>query len=392
MEATRPGDKGPVALAVGCTRGLEVVIREGVGLSLPLPREGLPGIDRVLRLAPRVTGRELAGITLLSMAEAPVAVPADVPLTADHPLVAATLDTDGVLQVEDVPGDATLGDRRARSFAGVALRPADGQPLGVLWVADPEAGRLGPSEESALADLGALLEAELERSGTMGLAAEVQRQLLPERAPHLPTLEMAARCTPAQEVGGDFYDWWVTDGQLQLVVADVMGKGTPAAIVAAAIRAMLRAALRFNPPGAAFTRVAGDLQDDLDHVAKFATCFGARIDPATGRVRYVDAGHGLAVVLRTDGTAIHLAGEDPPLGALAGAVFQEHEVVLQPGDTLLAVSDGVLDHFAGPREALRLALREHGDGADPARLVAAFDDADARITDDLTMVAIRRCA
>jgi hypothetical protein len=345
----------------------------------------MPGLDRVLRLARLLTGREHAGVALAGLT-----VPGPDALSLEHPAVARALSAGGVH--EDVLAPAVLDG--ARSFAGVPLRPSGSASTGVLWVAGSAPAPLDGAARDALVDLAALLEAELERSGAIGLAAEVQRQLLPDHAPEAPGYDMAAACRPAQEVGGDFYDWWRTGDSLQVVVADVMGKGVPAAIVAAAVRAMLRAALTFHEPGAAFTRVGGDLQADLDHVGRFATCFAARLDVATGRLAYADAGHGLAMVLRSDGTAEPLQTDDLPLGTLPGTVWRSRQTTLAPGETLLVVSDGVLDLFEDQAIGVESAVRLHRAGANAADYVAGLDRSDllGEPGDDLTVVAIRRQA
>lgn len=345
---------------------------------------------RALRLARQVTGRPYAGIAFLgsSASSASSATDAAMTLGADHPLVRAVLQATGVHEDD---GDL-LAPPWVRSFAGIRLDGAAGSPLAVLWVAGEVAGTLGAGARQGLADLAALLAAELERSNAIGVAGEVQRQLLPARAPEAPGYDLAAACHPALEVGGDFYDWWRAGDSLRLVLADVMGKGLSAAIVAAAVRAMLRAALSFHEPAAALSRVAGDLQSDLDHVARFATCFAAHLDLATGRLDYADAGHGLGVVLRADGSHGVLDSEDPPLGALPGSTWRAQRTVLAPGDTMLVVSDGVLDRFQSRRDAVSRALELHRSGAVARTYVDALTTADAwdRSGDDLTVVAIRR--
>lgn len=346
----------------------------------------LPAVEHALRLARRLTGRELAGVTLLDGGP-----PLGDPLDPDHPLVWATLSDTGVHQAGDLPPEVT---GPLRSYAGVRLGSANGGGLGVLWVGDRTPGLVDEAGCAALQDLAVLLQDELERSGAMTLAAEVQRQLLPERAPAAPGYELAAACRPALEVGGDFYDWWSTDADLRLVLADVMGKGVPAAIVAAAVRAMLRAALTFHEPAAALSRVAGDLQSDLDQVAKFATCFAARLELATGRLCFADAGHGLCLVLRNDGSLTLLDSDDPPLGTLPGTTWQGRETTLAPGEVLVAVSDGVLDLFESPAEGLGRALALHRQGASAADFVADLAELDRHgdHSDDLTVVAVRRTA
>jgi serine phosphatase RsbU (regulator of sigma subunit) len=154
---------------------------------------------------------------------------------------------------------------------------------------------------------------------------------------------------------------------------------------------MLRAALTFHEPGAALSRVAGDLQGDLDHVGRFATCFAARLDLASGRLDFADAGHGLAVVLRASGEVTQLNTPDLPLGTMPEAVWRSDHTVLEPGDTLLVVSDGVLDLFESPQDGVRRALQLHRVGARAADYVEELLGGPlGEPDDDLTVVAVRR--
>ena len=165
-----------------------------------------------------------------------------------------------------------------------------------------------------------------------------------------------------------------------------------AAIIGASIRALLRGASRFNPVGEAVNRTAFTLEQDLLETSSFATLFCARLDPSRHRVSYVDAGHGLSVVVEASGAVRRLAADGLPLGASFGEQLSVHEEHLQPGDTLLSVSDGFLDFFPDPRSALEVARRLHRQTADVDELVDAIDRyaGAAPPPDDITVVAVRR--
>jgi serine phosphatase RsbU (regulator of sigma subunit) len=124
----------------------------------------------------------------------------------------------------------------------------------------------------------------------------------------------------------------------------------------------------------------------------FATMFTARLRPQHGHLEYVDAGHGLAVLVRPGARTRQLSARDLPLGAQAGSVWTSHEARLEPGDTLIVVSDGVLEAFAEPLEALRAAdqLVATSQTADEMvdRILGAA--AHAPLADDLTAVVVRR--
>jgi serine phosphatase RsbU (regulator of sigma subunit) len=210
--------------------------------------------------------------------------------------------------------------------------------------------------------------------------------------PYLPGLELAARCLPAREVGGDFFDWHESaPGILTLTLGDVMGKGMPAALLMATVRAALESVAQQSPPALAVETVAAALERDLDRSASFITLFHAQIDVATRRVEFVDAGHGHVLLRRAGGCLEALEPRGLPLGVLPGPSYQKGSVILRPGDALVIYSDGLLD--ARPELDLTpAALADCLAGAHAAsemvdRLVALTAPS-GPLPDDLTMVVV----
>ncbi|MCW2793328.1 MAG: two-component system response regulator [Nocardioides sp.] len=239
------------------------------------------------------------------------------------------------------------------------------------------------------------VERELAMQDELDRAAEVQAHLLPQAPPPMQGLQVAGACQPARSIGGDFFDWFVLpDGRVQLVIADVMGKGLGTGIVAANVRAVLRAALRFNEPADAVTRAAVVLEDDLQRTGVFVTAFIARIDQRDWSVDYVDAGHGLALVLAPDGAMRRLQTGGLPLGALAGERWTSRRTILHPGETLMTASDGFLDPFAGGAAIMAFATSANQAANTAQDLVDAWarvaSEFDAQ--DDMTFLAARRPA
>ncbi len=164
-----------------------------------------------------------------------------------------------------------------------------------MCIIDDKPRTLTEGETKLLVDLADWVEKELASDAELLHAAEVQRGLLPQRPPDVPGFEIAGRCIPTRAAGGDFYDWYsLGDGTtFQVVLADVMGKGVGAALIAASVRALLRGASRFNPLDEAVIRTGLSLEADLDELGSFVTLFAVRLRSDDPTVQYVDAGHGL---------------------------------------------------------------------------------------------------
>jgi serine phosphatase RsbU (regulator of sigma subunit) len=184
------------------------------------------------------------------------------------------------------------------------------------------------------------------------VARLIQQTLLPKHVPDLPGYQLAAYYQPAREVGGDFYDFLeLDDGHLGLVVGDVTDKGVPAAIVMATTRTMLRAsAQRLDSPGEVLKRVNDVIVRDIPP-NMFITCLYAILDPETGLLRYANAGHDLPYRRRSsNGGAEELRATGMPLGLLPGMSYEEKEIVLKRGDSVLFYSDGLVEAHDPERE------------------------------------------
>ncbi|MCB0911248.1 MAG: SpoIIE family protein phosphatase [Propionibacteriaceae bacterium] len=226
-------------------------------------------------------------------------------------------------------------------------------------------------------------------------AAEVQRALSPAELPSRAGWEHGAAAVPAREVGGDFYDLRIEGRYAVIFLGDVMGKGIGSGILAAATRTALRSGNPATRPADALADSVRIIDEELTRSNAFVTLGYATVDLLTGRTGLVDAGHGLSFLVRNGGTEVErLAGADLPLGL--GSSWGEQRVDLAPGDSLLMVSDGVLEGWGDSVEDLVAAIK--GLRADPAvstpqvfaEALCRGADPGAESTDDATAVLIHR--
>ena len=207
----------------------------------------------------------------------------------------------------------------------------------------------------ALHQAAELARAKLESELT--LAARIQADLFPAALPTLDGYELAARNRPARRCGGDYYDALPTwsshsEPQVLLCVADVAGKGLPAALVMSTMQATLRALLGRIRPLPMLAGHASELLYATTAPEKYVTAAFAELVPTTGAVRFVGAGHLDNVIVRANGDIELLKSTGAPLGLLPpGMPYEETSHVLAPGDTLVLYSDGVTDaHNAAVEE------------------------------------------
>lgn len=319
----------------------------------------------------------------------------------DSKLWDRVLATDEPFAIEDVAADPdfadsglTVGGLPVRFFASRVLHSVAGDRIGAYCIADPEPRELEESHRKTLTELASWIDRELVKYQDKLRIAEVQQALLPSTVPPLDGYEVAGVCLPAQAAGGDFYDWYAIDGGLGFTLGDVMGKGVAAAIVAATVRATVRSAARKKNVLVAVERAAEVLAHDLDETQTFVTLFHARLEAETGRFSYVDAGHGLTLLVAADGSHRRLEGTDLPLGlALTDKRRSRHRAVLEEGGTLVTFSDGVLDLYDGSlasvdavADIVRAASSAQEIVDELARLARESD----QTADDTTVLAIRR--
>jgi len=194
----------------------------------------------------------------------------------------------------------------------------------------------------------------------LAVAAEIQQAILPRIFPPFPEndaeMELAARMIPAKDVGGDFYDFFRIDkDRIGLVMADVSGKGIPAAIFMAVSRTLIRTVGMQGITSGECMKKSNELLSKESIDCMFVTVFYAIYDITTGEFVYCNAGHNSPVIIKANGKVEMLPVSDNcMIGAVNGLNYTTHQAHLDVGDTLMMYTDGV-------NEAMNEKSEEYGD-------------------------------
>jgi sigma-B regulation protein RsbU (phosphoserine phosphatase) len=346
-----------------------------------------------------------------------------------HPAVKASVM--GFLLAQ--PGELASPDLQADArFPGLRLVPSpvravlamplkvDGRVTGMIAVSNARPGRQWSRQEVQLLGIVASHSAsviekarlreeaeakkrlELEREALekeLRLAHDIQMRLVPDAPLALGAWRAEGRLLPAKQVGGDLFDFFTIDpGRAAVLIADVAGKGVPAALLVSTVASAVRAFADGRLAPRAIVEQVNRAAVRSSAAGKFVTFFYAELDHAGGRLRYVNAGHNHPRLRRADGRLESLATGGLPLGLFDAPEFEEGELAFGPGDALLLFSDGISEAVDGfdqeyGEERLEGLWREHGAGPAGAFLDRAYDDVvrfrgDAAQNDDMTMVVI----
>lgn len=370
------------------------------------------------RLLGRSAGRSRATVETAEVPESPHEEVAPVEIGPNDPLLAYLQSASGAVDVEELELQSPA--LSAMKEAGVKLAVplvSQGELIGVLNLGPRRSEQDYSSDDRKLLDnlaaqaapalrVGQLVREQQAEAATrqrfeqeLEVAKLIQQNFLPKQLPELDDWQVAAYYRPAREVGGDFYDVIpLSEGRLGFVIGDVTDKGVPAALVMAATRSVLRAsAQRIINPGEVLQRVNEHLCPDMPE-KMFVTCLYGVLDPSTGHFRFANAGHDLPYVKTAEGS-VELRARGMPLGLMTGMDYEEKEMVLAPGDSLLLHSDGVVEAhdpsgqmFGFPR--LKEAVAQYPGGHELIDRVLAdlreHTGDDAEQEDDITMVTLTR--
>jgi serine phosphatase RsbU (regulator of sigma subunit) len=234
------------------------------------------------------------------------------------------------------------------------------------------------------------------------IAREIQRWLVPRRAPEVPGVDIAFATRPAKTIGGDYYDAFrrATDGPLLITVADVSGKSVPAAMLMATFQGSLRA---LAGGSGTLSELAVGLNRQVcanSQHGRFTTAFIAELDPATGDLRFLSAGHSPPILKRQDGRFERLDSENIPLGIELKEIYKTGVTRLEAGDVLVIYTDGVTEARNDDEEqfgearllSLLQAVGQEGSALTLSHIMHVLDDfvGGAAQHDDITCLIVRR--
>jgi sigma-B regulation protein RsbU (phosphoserine phosphatase) len=233
----------------------------------------------------------------------------------------------------------------------------------------------------------------------IAIAREVQRELLPRSVPAVRGLELAGICVPAVGVGGDYYDFLpLPDDRVGIVIADVSGKGIPAALLMAGLQASVRSLALPGIPPCEINRRLNEMLHQSTSASRYATLFFALYDPQDRSLQYSNAGHCRPIHVGPRDAA-RLSQGGLPIGLMPGSLYGEGRRELGVGDLVALFTDGVVEtpnaqgEEFGDARLIEVLSRHHDVPLDD--VVASVVDAVARWSDggtphdDLTLVLAR---
>ena len=374
---------------------------------------GIFVLNRSVRLGQESGGRLIAGMAVVGFDDTPrdedpmlrrgegiighviatgqTVIAPDVRL--DPHYVQGRVGTQSEIAVPIVSGGAVIGALNLESSTLDAFSEADVEYLEFFAVA------AAISIEKAVVHRELIEKQRIEQQ--LHIAKQVQTALLPAADPVLPGYDIAGTNVPTWEIGGDYFDYLPQpDGRLGIAVADVSGKGVPAALIMATFRAALRAQrVRGMPLDGIADRLNRILLDSMD-ASRFVTAFYGLLDPASGELGFANCGHNPPILLRGAGRRETLPSGGPALGMWREARFVPGSVTLRRGDVLVLYTDGVVEVMNPSGEMFGLDRLEeavrapHGASA-RARVEAVLEATRAfagrdGYDDDFTLVIVGR--
>jgi sigma-B regulation protein RsbU (phosphoserine phosphatase) len=249
-----------------------------------------------------------------------------------------------------------------------------------------------------------LLEARIEQERMereLELATEIQQRFQPSAPPTVPGYEFQGISFSCYEIGGDYYDFIPRDdGKMVVALGDVSGKGTAAALLMSSVHASIHAQTTAKRTLEETVHSTNQYLVDNTPSNRFVTMFVAELDPASGTLKYINAGHNTPIVARADGSVEQLDSGGLPLGLMGFAEYESATITLAQGDAIIVYSDGVSeannlneDEFGMDRlkDVIRANIDRPASGIRD-KIESALSDftGTAPANDDITLVIVKR--
>jgi len=347
----------------------------------------------------------------------------EIRFSASRGIAGEVIQTGHVINVPDAYADPRFNpdiDKktgyRTRNMLSFPLLGFENEPIGVLQVLNKAEGSFDPWDEELVRTFGSqvgvavqrqmLLEQYAEKQRIqrdLNIARSIQESYLPDKPPEIPGFDIAGWARPADETGGDCFDFLRLDnGQVAVMLADATGHGIGPALVIAPCRAMFRGAVSVMPTlGPVVSLVNNLLSDDLPG-DRFVTSFFGLIDPATAVLTFLSAGHGPLLHYQVEtGAVVEMPANGVPLGIVRDFPYGEPDtLVMKSGDMMILVTDGFFEwvgpdgHQYGTHRIGEIVIaNRHRPSAEIIQ--AVVDDltrfaADTPQADDLTAVIIKK--
>ena len=232
------------------------------------------------------------------------------------------------------------------------------------------------------------------------MARKMQVSLFPDVLPEIAGYSLAAFWQPAHETSGDYYNVFkLAGGRWGFIVADICGKGAPAALRMAMTHGLIRERVENESSPAALLMQVNQALCELDMDLEFVTSFYAILDPQNSFLKYAIAGHPPPFLRKASGQVEKLAGKGIAMGVNPGAIYEDKALDLAPGDSLVAFTDGVTDANSPSDQAYDMAQLRAAIGSAPAHAEAMLEYLQNTLVDwvreapnydDITLLAIGR--
>jgi len=244
-----------------------------------------------------------------------------------------------------------------------------------------------------------LRQAQRQRADELQDARNIQNNLLPKSIPQAKDYEIAAMTQPVRYVGGDYFDVVrISETLTVLCIGDVSGKGMPAALLMSSLQAALKPLMWDTQSPREVCRRLNRILCEITPVGKFVSFFYAVLDSKDNRLTYCNAGHNPPVLVRANGVASELNAAGAVLGQFPDWVYEQSDLQLRPGDTLMLFTDGLVeasdrdDEPFGEERLTGIARENRAAGAEGLKTLlmqAASEHCGGRFQDDASMIVLR---